>query len=99
MLREKRIKNLEERIKSRDAVILTLERENSDLKDKLKTANEKSELLYNQAGDIIEGYRDALVALKNSRTEYENLMKKVKKEHKHYKNKVDILLSKLKNQN
>lgn len=99
ILREKRVKLLEEQLKAKDDIIATLENENKNLKEKLITTNQNAQLIHQQSKIIIDSYREELELLRKSKLEYNNLITEVKKERKQYKNKMETLLSKLKKQN
>lgn len=99
ILREKRVKLLEEQLKAKDDIIAALENENKNLKEKLITTNQNAQLIHQQSKIIIDSYREELELLRKSKLEYNNLITEVKKERKQYKNKMETLLSKLKKQN
>lgn len=99
MLREKRIKLLEEQLKAKDDIITALESENKNLKEKIITTNHNAQLIQQQSKIIIDAYREELELLRKSKLEYNSLITEVKKERKQYKNKMETLLSKLKRQN
>lgn len=99
MLREKRIKLLEEQLKAKDDIVTALESENKNLKEKIITTNHNAQLIQQQSKIIIDAYREELELLRKSKMEYNSLITEVKKERKQYKNKMETLLSKLKKQN
>lgn len=99
MLREKRIKLLEEQLKAKDDIVTALESENKNLKEKIITTNHNAQLMQQQSKIIIDAYREELELLRKSKLEYSSLITEVKKERKQYKNKMETLLSKLKKQN
>lgn len=99
MLREKRIKLLEEQLKAKDDIVTALESENKNLKEKIITTNHNAQLMQQQSKIIIDAYREELELLRKSKLEYSSLITEVKKERKQYKNKMETLLSKLKRQN
>ncbi len=99
ILREKRVKLLEEQLKAKDDIITALENENKNLKEKLITTNHNAQLMQQQSKIIIDAYREELELLRKSKLEYNSLITEVKKERKQYKNKMETLLSKLKKQN
>lgn len=93
---ENRIKILEEQIKDKSRTNALLKKENEELKSTTNKAICDARTLSQQSQIIIDKYRSKLNELKEIRREYESLTQSIKKERKLYKNKMEVLFTKLK---
>lgn len=91
LIQENKIKQLEEQLKQEKELVLALEKENSDLK-------QKNEWLQHQADTVISEFKNDIIALKSIKREYLRLINDTKINRKHYENKMTDLLKRFKKQ-